>query len=64
MQRELKRLRDQQQEILRDTDELISRMDRASNQQQAQDAREQLEESRSHVQQASEALDKANCRRP
>ena len=32
-------------------------MDRQGDQQQAQDAREQLEESRSHVQQASEALE-------
>jgi hypothetical protein len=59
--RELKRLRDQQQEILRDTDELASRVDRQGDQQQATqrvpDARRQLEESRSHVQQASEALE-------
>jgi hypothetical protein len=58
LERELKRLRDQQQEILRDTDEMIGRMDRQGNEQQSSqaDARQQLEETRSRIQQASEAL--------
>ncbi|MEX0641164.1 MAG: DUF4175 family protein [Pirellulales bacterium] len=57
LERELKRLRDQQQEMLRDADELISQMDQSQNQQAAQDAREQMAEGRSRLQQASEALE-------
>jgi hypothetical protein len=57
LERELKRLRDQQQQILRDTDELMSRMDQSQNQQAAQNAREQMAEGRSRLQQASEALE-------
>ena len=57
LKRELKRLRDQQQEILRDTDEMIAQNEQSGNPQQAQDAREKMEESRSHVEQASKALE-------
>lgn len=57
LERELKRLRDQQREILRDTDDLIGRMDGAQNREAAQDAQQQMQDGRSHVQQASDALE-------
>jgi hypothetical protein len=55
--RQLKRLRDQQQQILRDTDELRARMEQEENRERMADAREQVEQGREHVRQASEALE-------
>ena len=57
IERQLKRLRDQQQQILRDTDELRERMEREENRDRMADARQQVDESREHVRQASEALE-------
>jgi hypothetical protein len=56
IERQLKRLREQQQEILRDTDELRERMEREENQQRMDQARQQVELSRDHLRQASRAL--------
>jgi hypothetical protein len=57
IERQLKRLREQQQQILRDTDELRERMEREENRERMANAREQVDESREHVRQASEALE-------
>jgi len=57
IERQLKRLRDQQQQILRDTDELRERMEREENRERMADARQQIEQGREHVRQASEALE-------
>ena len=57
IERQLKRLREQQQEILRDADELGQRMESEENQQRMAEARQQMEQSREHVRQASQALE-------
>jgi hypothetical protein len=57
IERQLKRLRDQQQQILRDTDDLRERMEREENRDRMADARQQIEQGREHVRQASEALE-------
>ena len=57
IERQLKRLRDQQQQILRDTDELRERMEHEENRERMADARQQIEQGREHVRQASEALE-------
>ena len=57
IERQLKRLRDQQQQILRDTDELMERMEQEGNRQPMSDAREQIEQGREHERKASEALE-------
>ncbi|SIO41371.1 hypothetical protein SAMN05444166_4502 [Singulisphaera sp. GP187] len=57
IERQLKRLRDQEQQILRDTDELRERMEREENKERMAEARQQIEQSREHVRQASEALE-------
>ena len=58
IERQLKRLRDQQQQVLRDTDELRERMENEQNREQMADARQQVEQARENVRQASEALEK------
>ena len=57
IERQLKRLRDQQQQILRDTDELRERMEEEENRERMADAREQIDQGREHVRQASDALE-------
>jgi hypothetical protein len=57
IERQLKRLRDQQQQILRDTDELRERMEQEENRERMADARDQMEQGREHVRQASDALE-------
>lgn len=57
IERQLKRLRDQQQQILRDTDELQERMENEQNRERMAEARQQVQEGRDHVRQASEALE-------
>src|SRR5208282_1793087 len=57
IERQLKRLRDQQQQVLRDADELRERMEREENRDRMAEARQQMEQSREHVRQASEALE-------
>lgn len=57
LKRQLKRLREQQQQMLRDADELRERMEREENRDRMADARQQMEQSREHVRQASEALE-------
>ena len=58
IERQLKRLREQQQQILRDADELRERMEREENRERMAEERKKLEEGREHVRQASEALEK------
>jgi hypothetical protein len=57
IERQLKRLRDQQQQILRDADELRERMEREENRARMAEARQQMEEGREHLRQASDALE-------
>ena len=57
IERQLKRLRDQQQELLRDADELADRMQQSSDSSALQEARGQLEETRENLRRAAEALD-------
>ncbi|UCG46619.1 MAG: hypothetical protein JSU94_14060 [Phycisphaerales bacterium] len=56
--RELKRLRDQQLEALRDVDDLQERMERPQNRSRMADAREQLGDSRSRIRQSAEELER------
>ncbi len=56
LERQLARLRDQQQQQLRDTDELRDRMDQPQNEDRMADSRQQLEDTREQIRQASEAL--------
>jgi hypothetical protein len=55
--RELKRLREEQLEALRDVDELQQRMERPGNRQRMANAREQLDQSRSRIRQSAEELE-------
>jgi hypothetical protein len=57
IERQLKRLREQQQQMLRDTDELRERMENDENRERMADSRQQLEQTREHLRQASEALE-------
>ncbi len=57
LDRQLKRLRDQQQQLLRDTDEVKERMEREENRDRMAEARQQVEQGRENVRQASEALE-------
>ncbi|MDA1015840.1 MAG: hypothetical protein O3A00_15465, partial [Planctomycetota bacterium] len=56
IRRRLKRLRDEQQQMLRDVDELRDRMDKPESQQQLAESKKQLEQTRKKVLQASDAL--------
>ena len=56
IRRQLKRLRDEEEQILRDADELRNRMQQPANQQRMADAQRQLDQTRSNVRRASEAL--------
>ena len=55
--RRLKRLREEEQQMLADIDELRQRMERPANQSRLADARRDLDQTRSDVNQAAEALD-------
>jgi len=55
--RELRRLRDEQMEALRDVDDLRQRMESPQNRQRMADAREQLDDSRSQIRESTEALE-------
>ena len=59
IERELKRLRDEQREMLRDVDELSEKMDQAADRQKPESAQmqQQIERARENVQQASRAMD-------
>ncbi len=57
-ERQLKRLRDQEQQILRDTDELRERMEREENRDRMAEARPEADQAREQVRQAAEALEK------
>ncbi len=57
IERQLKRLREQEQQILRDSDELRERMEREENRDRMAEERQQMEQGREHVRQASEALE-------
>jgi hypothetical protein len=56
LERRLKRLREEQQEMLGDMDDLIQRMDRPENRSRLAEARHELESTRSRAAEASEAL--------
>jgi hypothetical protein len=56
IRRRLKRLRDEQQEMLRDVDKLRNRMDRPENQQKMADDLRKLDQTREKIRQTSEAL--------
>ena len=55
--RELKRLRDEQLEAMRDMDELQQRMETPENRRRMADARQQLDDSRSEMRQSAEELE-------
>ncbi|MDG3004348.1 DUF4175 family protein [Paludisphaera mucosa] len=57
VERQLKRLRDQQQQVLRDADELQERMENEQNRDRMAEARQQVEQAREHARQASDALE-------
>lgn len=57
LRRQLKRLSDEQRDLLKNVDELRERMDKPENQQQMAESRQQLEETRSQVRQTSDALE-------
>jgi hypothetical protein len=57
IRRQLKRLRDQQQQILRDVDELQERMENEQNRERMAESRQQVQEGREHVRRSSEALE-------
>ena len=61
LDRQLKRLRDQQQELLRETDELSERMQQNTDQQQMSEAAERLEQTREQVREAAEQLEQNNA---
>lgn len=54
--RQLKRLREEQQQMLQDADELRNRMNRSSQQDELAETRQQLDETRKNLLQATEAL--------
>src|SRR5439155_8800740 len=57
IRRQLKRLREQEQEMLADVDELRQRMEKPENQSKLAEAKKQLEKTRGDVQRATEALE-------
>ena len=57
IRRELKRLREEQLEALRDVDELQQRMERPENRRRMAEARERLGQSRSRIRQSAEELE-------
>jgi hypothetical protein len=59
----LKRLQEEQQQILRDSDELRDRMQNEQNQQQMSDEARQLEEARENIQRSAEALENSQLSR-
>ncbi|WP_145175066.1 hypothetical protein [Gimesia aquarii] len=62
IERQLKRLRERQRELLRNTDEVAQKMDQSKKASSAKSRRE-LEQTRSHLQQSSEALKKGQVSR-
>ncbi len=62
IERELKRLRDEQREMLRDVDELGERMEQAADRQKPESAQmqQQMEQARENVQQTARAMDEGN----
>lgn len=60
LRQRLKRLQEEQQQMLADVDELQQRMERPENQSQMAESREQLEQTRNELQQASEAMQQGN----
>ncbi len=60
IERQLKRLREEQQELLRDLDDLSEKMDSDQNRANMAEEREQLEETRENVQKTAEKLDKGD----
>lgn len=57
IKRQLKRLQEEQQQVLRDTDELRDRMEAPENMERMSAEREQLEQTRDEVRRASESLE-------
>jgi len=56
--RQLERLEEEQEQVLRDTDELKTRMESPENQERMSEEKQQLEEARDQVQRSLEALNK------
>jgi hypothetical protein len=63
IRRRLKRLREQQQEILRDTDQLRQRMQRPENQRRMAESRRNLDQTREQIRQTTEALQQGQVSR-
>ncbi len=63
IERRLKSLRDQQEQLLRDTDELLDRMQQPDNQQRMAEESQQLEQARENIRESSEALEKGQVSR-
>jgi hypothetical protein len=61
IRRRLKRLQEEEQQMLADVDELRQRMDRPENQSRMTDARRQLDDTRSDIQQAAEAASRGSA---
>lgn len=61
--RELRRLRDEQLEAMRDVDELQQRMEQPENRQRMADARQRLDDSRSQIRQSAEELEQGTVSR-
>lgn len=57
IRRELKRLRDEERQMLADIDELRQRMEQSPNASQSAEARQQLDQTRENVNRAAEALE-------
>jgi hypothetical protein len=60
LRRQLKRLQEEQRQMLADTDELQQRMERPENQQKMAEQKQQLEQTREDLQRASEAANQGN----
>jgi hypothetical protein len=59
LQRQLKRLRDEQRQMLADVDEMRQQMEQSSN--ASQEARQQMEQTRSDMQRAAEEMEKESA---
>jgi hypothetical protein len=61
LQRQLKRLRDEERQMLADLDELRQQVDRSPNANSMAEARQQLDQTRSDMQRAAQELDKQSA---
>ncbi len=63
IRRQLKRLREEEQQVLADLDETRQKMEQSQQQAQLADERQQLDKTRAEAQKAAEAMEKAPLRR-